>query len=80
MQPHLGNDMFANIAISSAALRAYAQALHAALAPNGIQVGHVAIGAWIGKQPGAAPEDIVPLYWQLHSEPNEIEKVFFPQS
>jgi NAD(P)-dependent dehydrogenase (short-subunit alcohol dehydrogenase family) len=74
--PHVGNEMFANFAIAGAALRAYAQALHVALAPGGIQVGHVAIGAWIGKQPSATPEAIAPLYWQLHTERDQVEKVF----
>jgi NAD(P)-dependent dehydrogenase (short-subunit alcohol dehydrogenase family) len=78
--PHMGNKMLANFAIAGAALRAYAQALHAALGPSGIQVGHVAIGAWIGKQPGATPEAIAPLYWQLHTQRDEVEKVFFPET
>jgi len=76
----MGNKMLANFAIAGAALRAYAQALHAALGPSGIQVGHVAIGAWIGKQPGATPEAIAPLYWQLHTQRDEVEKVFFPDT
>jgi NAD(P)-dependent dehydrogenase (short-subunit alcohol dehydrogenase family) len=80
--PHMANDifeMFANYAIAGAALRAYAYALHAALGPGGIQVGHIAIGAWIGKQPGATPEMIAPLYWQLHTQRDQVEKVFFPE-
>jgi hypothetical protein len=64
-------------AISTSRKRAYAHALHAALGPRGIQVGHVAIGAWIGKQPGATPEAIAPLYWRLHTQQDEVEKVFF---
>ena len=81
--PHMAKEIFeifANFAITAAALRAYAHALHAALGPSGIQVGHVAIGAWIGKQPGAAPEAIAPLYWQLHTQQDEVEKVFFPET
>jgi len=78
--PQMGNEMFANFSIAGAALRAYARALHAALGPSGIQVGHVAIGAWIGKQPGTMPEVIAPLYWQLHSQRDEVEKVFFPET
>ena len=73
-------EIFANFAITGAALRAYAYALHGALAPRGIQVGHVAIGAWIGKQTGAIPEAIAPLYWQLHLQRDEVEKVFFPET
>ncbi|KAA6462095.1 SDR family NAD(P)-dependent oxidoreductase [Acidobacteria bacterium AB60] len=72
--------MFANFAITGAALRSYAYALHMALASDGIQVGHVAIGAWIGKQAGATPEAIARLYWQLHTERDEVEKVFYPES
>jgi NADP-dependent 3-hydroxy acid dehydrogenase YdfG len=81
--PQMGNEIFeifANFAITGAALRAYAHALHAALGPSGIQVGHVAIGAWIGKQPGATPEAIAPLYWQLHTRQYEMEKVFLPDT
>jgi len=78
--PEMGNEMFANWSIAGAALRAYAQALHAALGPSGIQVGHIAIGTWIGKQPGAMPEMIAPLYWQLHSQRDEVEKLFFPET
>lgn len=81
--PHMAGDIFeifANFAITGAALRAYAHALHAALGPRGIHVGHVAIGAWIGKQPGATPEAIARLYWQLHTQRNEVEKVFFPET
>lgn len=81
--PHMANDIFeifANFAITGAALRAYAYALHAALAASGIQVGHVAIGVWIGKQPGGAPEAIAPLYWHLHTQRDDVEKVFFPET
>ena len=74
--PHLGNERFANFAVAGAALRAYAHALHAALAPRGVQVGHVSIGAWIGQQPGATPEAIAPLYWELHTKRDQVEKVF----
>jgi hypothetical protein len=57
-------------------LRNWAYALHAAVAPKGVQVGHVAIGAFIGRQPGATPGAIAPLYWELHTHRHEIEKVF----
>lgn len=80
VHPHLGNEMFANFAVGSAALRAYAHALHVAVAPNGVQVGHVAIGAWIGQQPGAEPEAIAPLYWNLHTQRDQVEKVFFAEA
>jgi NAD(P)-dependent dehydrogenase (short-subunit alcohol dehydrogenase family) len=76
--PQLGNEMFANFAVAGAGLRAYTHALHAALAPSGVQVGHVAIAAWIGQRPGATPETIAPLYWELHTERDQVEKIFQP--
>jgi hypothetical protein len=45
-----------------------------------VQVAHVAIGAWIGHQPGATPEAIVPLYWELYSQRDQVERVFFPET
>ena len=36
-------------------------------------------GVWLGRQPGAtAPEEIAPLYWELHTQHDQVEKVFFP--
>jgi NAD(P)-dependent dehydrogenase (short-subunit alcohol dehydrogenase family) len=79
VRPELGHDMFGNIAPAAAWLRHWAHGLHAAAAPRGVQVGHVAIGAWIGRQPGTtAPEEIAPLYWELHTQHDQAEKVFFP--
>ncbi len=81
--PHMASrifELYANFAITGAALRTYAHALHAALAVSDIQVGHVAIGAWIGKQPGATPEAIASLYWHLHTHRDEVEKVFFSEA
>src|SRR5258706_2088660 len=57
-------------------LRNWAHALHAAVAPNGVQVGHVAIGAAIGSEPDAIPHAIGPLYWELHTHRHEVEKVY----
>ena len=57
----MGHDVFANFALASAALRNWAHALHAAVAPKGVQVGYVAIGAFIGRLPAATPEAIAPL-------------------
>ncbi len=79
VHPELGHDMFGNVAPAAAWLRNWAHGLHAAVGPRGVQVGHVAIGAWIGRQPGAtAPEEIAPLYWELHTHRDQVEKVFFP--
>jgi len=54
-------------------LRNWAHALHAAVAPRGVQVGHVAIGAL---RPGALSDAIAPLYWDLHTHRHAVEKVF----
>ena len=58
--------------------RNWAHALHAAVAAEGVQGGHVAINAWIGRQPGARPDAIAPLYRELHTQRDEIEKVYTP--
>jgi NAD(P)-dependent dehydrogenase (short-subunit alcohol dehydrogenase family) len=68
--------MFANIGIASAGLRNWVYNLHATLAERGIQAAHVAISAWIGQQPGAEPESIAPLYWELYTQPDQIERNF----
>jgi NAD(P)-dependent dehydrogenase (short-subunit alcohol dehydrogenase family) len=68
--------MCGNIGPAMAWLRNWAYALHAAVAPQNVQVGHVAIGASIGRQPDATPEAIAPLYWELHTRRYEVEKVF----
>ena len=74
--PEMGHDMFANFALASAALRNWAHALHVALAPKGVQVGHIAIGESSSRWPGATPDAIAPLYWELHTQRDQIEKVF----
>jgi NAD(P)-dependent dehydrogenase (short-subunit alcohol dehydrogenase family) len=79
VHPHLGATMFANATLAMGALRNWALALHEAVAPRGVQVGHVAIGALIGQQKGATPEAIAPLYWELHTNRDLIEKVLMPQ-
>jgi NADP-dependent 3-hydroxy acid dehydrogenase YdfG len=70
--------MFANIGIASAGLRNWVYNLHAALAERGIQAAHIAISAWIGQQPGAEPEDIAPLYWELYTQRDQVERNFLP--
>jgi NAD(P)-dependent dehydrogenase (short-subunit alcohol dehydrogenase family) len=64
---------FGAVGAAMAWLRNWAHALHAAVAPRGVQVGHVAIGAF---RPGAIAAAIAPLYWELHTHRHEIEKVF----
>jgi NAD(P)-dependent dehydrogenase (short-subunit alcohol dehydrogenase family) len=76
----LGHNMIANVALAMAALRNWAHALHIAVAAKGVQVGHVAIGAFIGRDPGATPEAIAPLYWELHTPRDQVEKVFMPET
>lgn len=57
-------------------LAVFARALHAAVATNGVQVGHVSVGALSGRRPGATSEEIAPLYWELHTEREQVEKVY----
>jgi NAD(P)-dependent dehydrogenase (short-subunit alcohol dehydrogenase family) len=70
------NPMMGNIGIATAGLRNWVHALHGALAERGVQVGHVAINAWIGQQPDAEPENIAPLYWALHTQRDQVELIF----
>jgi NAD(P)-dependent dehydrogenase (short-subunit alcohol dehydrogenase family)/membrane protein DedA with SNARE-associated domain len=67
---------FGAVGAAMAWLRNWAYALHAAVAPKGVQVGHVAIGAFVGRRPGAIRDEIASLYWELHTHRHEIEKVF----
>jgi short-subunit dehydrogenase len=72
----------ANVNAAGAALRNWAMNLHTELAGSGIQSAHVGIDASIGVSviPGleaARPEQISPLYWELHTtHRDEAERVF----
>lgn len=72
------NATFGNVALAAAALRNWALSLHASVGEHGVQVGHVAINAWLGHQPGAEAELVAPLYWRLHTERDTAELVFAP--
>jgi len=68
VSPHLGHTNLANVALATAGLRTRAYALPAAVASKGVQVGHVAIGGRLWRQPGPTPEAVAPLYWgALHA-------------
>jgi len=73
--PERSHQMFGNSGPAAAWVRNWAHGLHAALAPKGVQVGHVAIAAWLG-QGGATAEEIAPLYWELYTQRDAFEKVF----
>lgn len=75
------NPMLGNINAAAAALRNWVINLHKELAGTGIQAAHVAIGAWIGTDgppgaPTATAEQIAPVYWELHTHPDDAERVF----
>jgi len=80
VHPHLGRADVANVALATAGLRNWAYALHAAVAPRGVQVGHVAIGGRMWRQPGATPDAVAPLYWELYTQRDLVEKVFLPEA
>jgi NAD(P)-dependent dehydrogenase (short-subunit alcohol dehydrogenase family) len=71
-----------NVNAAAAALRNWVINLHKELAGTGIQATHVAIDVAIGTsvipgQPTAQPEQISPVYWQLHTTHREAaERVF----
>jgi NAD(P)-dependent dehydrogenase (short-subunit alcohol dehydrogenase family) len=81
--------MLGNINAAGAALRNWVINLHRELADAGIQAAHVAIGVWIGthapedfpteetpQRPSATPEQIAPVYWELHTNRELEERVF----
>ena len=73
--------MLGNINAAHAALRNWVLNLHKELAGTGIQAAHVAIGVWIGDSgpagaPAATAGEIAPLYWDLHVQRDQAERVF----
>ncbi|MFD8220266.1 SDR family NAD(P)-dependent oxidoreductase [Streptomyces sp. NPDC059697] len=61
-----------NVNAAAAALRNWAVNLHKELADSGIQAAHVGIDVSIGMSvvpgfPTAQPEEISPVYWELHT-------------
>lgn len=76
VRPEMGYAPFAAAGVAMGALRNWALALHAEVAPSGVQVGHIAIGTFIGQSAETSAEAIAPLYWDLHTERDVLERVF----
>ncbi|GAB1331565.1 hypothetical protein ACE1SV_59040 [Streptomyces sennicomposti] len=75
------NPVLGNVNAAQAALRNWVLGLHKELAGTGVQAAHVAIGVWIGAGgppgvPTAPAETIAPLYWDLHTQRGDLERVF----
>lgn len=73
--------MFGNVNAAGAALRNWVINLGKELAGSGVHAAHVAINVWIGDGgpegfPTATPEQIAPLYWELHEDRDRSEAVF----
>ncbi|MDT0483149.1 MULTISPECIES: SDR family NAD(P)-dependent oxidoreductase [Streptomyces] len=73
--------MLGNVNAASAALRNWVINLDKELAGSGVHAAHVAINVWIGDGgpegfPTATPEQIAPLYWDLHESRDRSEAVF----
>ncbi|MFE5395980.1 SDR family NAD(P)-dependent oxidoreductase [Streptomyces sp. NPDC056568] len=73
--------MLGNVNAAGGALRNWVINLNKELAGSGVYAGHVAIGVWIGEGgpegiPTATPEQIAPLYWELHEAHDRAEAVF----
>ncbi|MGW5064283.1 SDR family NAD(P)-dependent oxidoreductase, partial [Streptomyces sp. NPDC004096] len=74
----------ANVNAAAAALRNWAKNLHKELADadTGIQAAHIGIDVSIGTptfygQPRATPDQIVPLYWELHTTHRDQAELLF---
>ncbi|WP_406434300.1 SDR family oxidoreductase [Streptomyces sp. NBC_01589] len=73
--------MLGNVNAAAATLRNWVINLNKELAGSGVHAAHVAIGVWIGEGgpagiPTATPEQIAPLYWELHEARDRAEAVF----
>lgn len=73
--------MMGNVNAAAAALRNWVLNLNTELAGTGVYAGHVAISVWIGNDgpegiPSAEPDQIAPLYWDLHEARDRAEFVF----
>ncbi|WP_128430796.1 SDR family NAD(P)-dependent oxidoreductase [Streptomyces cyaneus] len=73
--------MLGNVNAAAAALRNWVINLDKELAGSGVHAAHVAINVWIGDGgpegiPTATPEQIAPLYWDLHEDRDRSEAVF----
>ncbi|MBA2947970.1 SDR family NAD(P)-dependent oxidoreductase [Streptomyces himalayensis] len=73
--------MLGNVNAAGGALRNWVLNLNKELAGSGVYAGHVAINVWIGQGgpegfPTATPEQIAPLYWELHEARDRAEAVF----
>jgi NADP-dependent 3-hydroxy acid dehydrogenase YdfG len=76
VRPEAGYPAFAAAGVAMGALRNWALALHSEVASSGVQVGHVAIGTFIGQSAESSADAIAPLYWDLHTDRDAIERVF----
>jgi NADP-dependent 3-hydroxy acid dehydrogenase YdfG len=72
-----------NVNAAAAALRNWVINLHKELAGTGIQAAHIAIDVMIGDSdavvpgiPSAPAEQIAPVYWDLHTNRDDAERVF----
>lgn len=65
--------MIGSMTLGCTALRGYAYALHQEVAPQGVRVGMVTISKGIDETHAA---QIAELFWQLHINAREIEKVY----
>jgi len=69
MDPLAGPPEFGNIAVATAALRAWVLKLHQVTAGTGVYAAHVPIFAWIGAGgPETQSDNIAQRYWDIHTK------------
>jgi NAD(P)-dependent dehydrogenase (short-subunit alcohol dehydrogenase family) len=73
--------MMGNVNAAAAGLRNWVLNLGQELSGTGVHVAHVAINVWIGEGAPAgyasrSPEQIAPLYWELHEARDRAEVVY----
>lgn len=76
VRPEAGYAPFAAAGVAMGALRNWALALHAEVAASGVEVADVTIGTFIGQSAETSADANAPLYWDLHTERDPLERVF----
>jgi NADP-dependent 3-hydroxy acid dehydrogenase YdfG len=77
VDPSVAPAEFSNIAIASAALRAWVLKLHQALADSKVYAAHVPLAVWIGSGgPETQADTIAQQYWDLHTKRDGAEHLY----
>jgi short-subunit dehydrogenase len=75
------NPMMGNVGPAAAALRNWVLSVHQALAGTGVYAAHVPLNVWLGSGgPDTQADTIAELYWTLHTERADAERLYTTDS